>query len=156
MPRDEPATAPLPDLGGWLGRDGRLVSSPARRCRVPGATVDPLLGPWELGSWAGLALAEVPDLTAWRDDPAYDGHGGESLLALLERARTLLGSWPGQSGRLAAVTHAAVVRAAVVVVLQAPPAAFWDLDVAPGRCTELHRSGSRWRVVRVNAAGDEA
>ena len=156
MPQDEPATPSLPDLGGWLGRDGRLVSSPARRCHVPGAAVDPLLRPWELGAWAGLPLADVPDLTAWRDDPAYDGHGGESLLALLERARTLLQGWPGQSGRLAAVTHAAVVRAAVVVVLQAPPAAVWDIDVAPGAVSELHRFGSRWRVVRVNAASYQA
>ena len=123
---------------------------------MPGAAVEPLLRPWDLGCWAGLPLAEVPDLTAWRDDPAYGGHGGESLLELLERARTLLQCWPGQSGRLSAVTHAAVVRAAVVVVLRAPVAAFWDIDVAPGALTELHRSGSRWRVVRVNASGYQA
>ncbi len=156
MPQDEPASGPLPDLDGWLGREGGLVTSPARRCRVPGAAVEPLLRAWDLGSWAGLPLAEVHDLTAWRDDPAYDGHGGESLLALLARAAALLQRWPGQSGRLAAVTHAAVVRAAVVVVLRAPPAAFWDIDVAPGGLTELHCSGSRWRVVRVNTAGYQA
>lgn len=156
MPQDEPATAPLPDLDGWLGRGGRLVTSPARRCRVPGAAVEPLLRPWDLGRWAGLPLADVPDLTAWHADPGYDGHGGESLLALLARAETLLQGWPGQSGRLVAVTSAAVVRAAVVVVLRAPPAAFWDIDVAPGALTELHRAGSRWRVVRVNAAGYQA
>jgi broad specificity phosphatase PhoE len=156
VPQDEPATGPLPELDGWLGRDGTVVTSPARRCRMPGAAVEPLLRPWDLGCWAGLPLAEVPDLTAWRDDPGYDGHGGESLLALLERAGTLLRCWPGQSGRLAAVTHAGVVRAAVVVVLQAPPAAFWNIDVAPEALTELHRSGSRWRVVRVNAAGYQA
>ena len=156
MPQDEPASALLPDLTGWLGRDGEVITSPARRCCMPGAAVEPLLRPWDLGRWAGLPLADVPDVTAWRDDAAYDGHGGESLLALLERVGTLLECWPGRSGRMAAVTHSAVVRAAVVVVLRAPAAAFWDIDIAPAGLTELHRSGPRWRVVRVNAAGQQA
>ena len=156
VPQDEPATAPLPELRGWLGRDGDVIASPARRCSTPGAAVEPLLRPWDLGLWAGLPLADIPDLAAWRHDAAYDGHGGESLLALLERVGTLLQCWPDRAGRVAAVTHAAVVRAAVVVVLRAPPAAFWDIDVAPGALTELHRSESRWRVVRVNAAGYQA
>jgi len=119
---------------------------------VSGAPVEVLLHPWDLGSWAGLPLADVPDLPAWRTDPSYDGHGGESLLALLDRAHTLLGQWHDDHGRLAAVTHGAVVRAALVVALQAPPQAFWDLDVAPGGVTELHSSGPRWRVTRVNCA----
>jgi len=152
VPRDEPATGLLPDLSGWLGRGGTTVTSPAARCRVSGAPVEVLLHPWDLGSWAGLPLADVPDLPAWRTDPSYDGHGGESLLALLDRAHTLLGRWHDDHGRLAAVTHGAVVRAALVVALQAPPQAFWDLDVAPGGVTELHNSGPRWRVTRVNCA----
>lgn len=150
VPLDEPAAGPLPDLRRWAGPRGAVVTSPARRCRVDGAAIEPLLGPWDLGSWAGLPLSDVPDLTAWTADPAFDGHGGESLLALLARARALLDRWHERSGRLVAVTHAAVVRAVLVSVLRAPPDAFWALDVSPGSATELHPAGAGWRVVQVN------
>ena len=149
MPADEPALEPLPELSGWLGRSGTLVTSPAARCRVPGAAVEPALRPWDLGAWAGLPLAELPDLTAWRTDPAWCGHGGESLLALQQRVARLLARWHARPGRLAAVTHSAVVRAAVTHVLRAPVEAAWDLDVAPGSLTELHTTPAGWRVVRV-------
>lgn len=151
MPLDEPATGPLPDLTGWLGRSGSVVTSPAQRCAVAGAPVEPLLGPWDLGRWAGLPLAEVPDLALWRSDPTYDGHGGESLLSLLSRTRTLLERCHNRPGRLAAVTHSAVVRAALIGALGAPPEAFWRLDVSPGAVTELHSRGRGWLVTRVNA-----
>ncbi len=150
VPRDEPATAPLHDLTGWLGQRGTVLTSPARRCHVPGATVEPLLRPWDLGRWAGLPLAEVIDAPAWRADPAYDGHGGESLLALLARVRLLLRQWDEVSGRLAAVTHSAVIRAVLVEILHAPPEAFWDIDVMPGAHSELHRRRARWRVTSIN------
>ncbi len=149
MPDDEPALGVLPDLTGWLGRSGTVLTSPAARCRVPGAEVEPALGSWDLGSWTGRPLAELPDLTAWYNDPAWSGHGGESLLALQERVAGLLGRWHTRAGRLAAVTHGAVVRAAVTTVLRAPPLAAWDLDVAPGSVTELHTTATGWRVVRV-------
>lgn len=143
----------MPDLSGWLGRDGNVVTSPARRCRVSGAAVDALLGPWDLGRWAGLALSDVPDLPIWRADPSYDDHGGESLLALLDRTKALLGQWRDSDGRLAAITHGAVVRAVLTTVLGAPPQAFWDIDIAPGGATELHGSRvARWRVIHVNSA----
>lgn len=152
MPDDEPATGPLPDLTGWLGRNGTTVTSPAARCRVTGAPVEVLLRAWDLGDWTGLPLADIPDLPAWRSDPSYAGHGGESLRALLDRAHTLLGRWHNDQSRLAAVTHGAVVRAALVVALQAPWQTFWDLDVAPNGVTELHSSGPGWRVTRVNCS----
>lgn len=107
------------------------------------------LRPWDLGAWAGLPLADLPDLAAWRSDPTWSGHGGESLLALQQRVAALLRRWHCRPGRLVAVTHAGVVRAAVTHVLQAPPEAAWDLDVAPGSVTELHTTATGWRVVRV-------
>ena len=149
MPADEPAGGPLPDVTGWLGRSGRVVTSPARRCRVPGAEIEPDLGPWDLGRWTGLSLADVPDLAAWRADPTFAEHGGESLQQVQLRVSTLLGRWHSRPGRWAAVTHAAVVRAAVLHALGAPAGAAWDLDIAPGSVTELHTRVGGWRVVRV-------
>ena len=154
MPDDEPAQAPLPDLAALLGRDGRLLRSPARRCAAPGAQVDERLRPWDLGAWTGRPFDEL-DLPAWRADPSYDAHGGESLLALHARVAGLLAELqeegPGGRATVVAVTHAAVVKAAVVTALRAPAAAAWDLDVHPSSVTELSSAGAGWRVVRVNA-----
>lgn len=150
FPADEPATAALPDLTGWLGRSGRVVTSPATRCRVTDAAIELDLRPWDLGCWTGRALAEVPELATWHGEPSWSGHGGESLLALHRRVAGLLDRWHSRPGRWAAVTHAAVVRAAVTCALRAPPEAAWDLDVSPGSLTELHTTSTGWRVVRVN------
>jgi broad specificity phosphatase PhoE len=49
-----------------------------------------------------------------------------------------------------AVTHAAWVRTAVLVALDAPPAAFWRVDVAPASLTVLHRRDLGWGLGRVN------
>ena len=149
MPDDEPALRPLPDLTRWSGRAGRVVTSPARRCRVDGAAVEPRLQPWDLGAWAGKPFDQL-DLVGWRSDPAYDAHGGESLLALCARVRGLLQAWQQDEGRVVAVTHAAVIKAAVAHALAAPPTSCWALDVAPSSLTELHGTPDGWRVVRVN------
>jgi broad specificity phosphatase PhoE len=131
-----------------------VVTSPARRCRAEGAPVDPRLGPWDLGTWAGRPW-DVLDLASWRADPAYDGHGGESLLALRDRVAGLFVDWHGRTGRLVAITHAAVIKAAVTVALRAPADAAWDVDVAPGSGTEFHATPGGWRLVRLNAGWRE-
>ena len=151
VPRDEPATGKLPDLTSWLGRSGQVVRSPATRCQFDGAAVELELGPWDLGSWSGLPLTEIGELSSWRLDPSFAGHGGESLIDVQARVAGWLDRWRARPGRWAAITHAAVVRAAVTHVLRAPPEAGWDLDVAPGSLTELHTTASGWRIVRVNS-----
>lgn len=62
----------------------------------------------------------------------------------------LLDAWHGDD-RVVAVTHAAVIKAAVVLALRAPADAVWQLDVAPAAVTELHTLGDGWRVTRVSA-----
>lgn len=149
MPADEPAAGPLPDLATWLGRSGTAVTSPARRCVQPGLPVEPRLGPWDLGAWTGRPFDEL-DLHSWRHDPTFEGHGGESLTALSARVTSLLTEWHGRSGRLAAVTHAAVIKAMVVHALGAPVQAVWDVDVTPASVTELHSTSDGWRLTRLS------
>ncbi len=120
------------------------MTSPARRCRIPGVAVEPRLGPRNLGRWSGRPLDEL-DLSARRSDPAYDAHGGESLLALSTRVQSLMKDWHDSTGRMAAITHAAVVKAMIVHVMRAPLEAVWDVDVAPGSFTELHATPAGWR-----------
>jgi broad specificity phosphatase PhoE len=141
-------------LAGMLGRVDTARSSPARRATMTAAaagltaTVDPDLAGLELRTWAGLTLAEVaardPDgLRAWLDDPDPDGMLRSRVRRFLVRAHEL-------SGTTVAVTHAAWVRTAVLVALDAPPAAFWRVDVAPASLTVLHRRDHGWGLGRVN------
>ena len=146
VPADEPATRPPPEMQGWLGRSGCVVTSPAARCRLPGAPVEPRLGPWDLGEWTGRPLQQL-DLASWRSDPSYARHGGESLEALSARVGGLLSEWHGRSGRLAALTHAARIKVAAVRALRAPLDATWDIDIALESLTELHTTPAGWRLV---------
>ncbi|WP_165614143.1 histidine phosphatase family protein, partial [Mycolicibacterium holsaticum] len=53
---------------------------------------------------------------------------------------------PERRGRLVAVTHPAVVRAAVLTALEAPPKSFWRIDIAPVSRTVMHYRGHAWTL----------
>jgi len=83
----------------------------------------------------------------------YDDQDEAVLLAdMLARVAGWLDEQSALDGRAIAVTHAGVVKAAVVHALSAPAAAFWRLDATPLAVTELHAHDGRWTVARVNGA----
>jgi broad specificity phosphatase PhoE len=139
---------------------GDVLISPARRAAQTAAgltvsAVDPALAECDFGVWAGRPLAELASedpaaVEAWMTDPDVAPHGGESLTALLTRVRTWLGDQAALDGTAIAITHGGVVKAAVVAALDAPPSAFWRVDVSPLSITELHAHDGRWTVTRVN------
>ncbi|MFO1128935.1 MAG: histidine phosphatase family protein [Rhodospirillales bacterium] len=120
------------------------------------ATIDARLRDGDYGRWRGSALAAVqarePDaIRQWLADPATAPHGGESVLDLLAR----VGGWLDQlrrpsaqrgTARLIAVTHPAVVKAAIVTALAAPPAAFWRIDAPPLSRVHLVGHAGRWNL----------
>ena len=141
-------------LAGVLGRVETAWASPARRAAMTAATAgltataDPELAVPERPGWAGLTLGEVADrdpdgLRAWLDDPDPGGRLRARVASVLARAHD-------RSGTTVAVTHAAWVRTAVLEALDAPPAAFWRVDVAPASRTVLHRRDHGWALARVN------
>jgi broad specificity phosphatase PhoE len=165
FPLDEPLDPRGVDearaLAPRVGRFDAVWSSPAARARETAealgltATVAAELDECDFGSWRGRTLADLhaedpAAVAAWMEDPAAAPHGGESLLALLERVRGWLDTRAADGSRTAAVTHAGVIRAAVVCALDAPPLAFWRLDVAPLSRTVLHAHEGRWTVRAVN------
>jgi broad specificity phosphatase PhoE len=165
FPLDEPPDARgLDEARGLAARVGRFDaawSGPGLRARETAealgldATVAPELDECDFGAWRGRTLAELhaedpAAVAAWMEDPAAAPHGGESLLALLERVGGWLSARAGDGSRTVAVTHAGVIRAAVVCALDAPPLAFWRLDVAPLSLTVLHAHEGRWTVRAVN------
>ena len=45
-----------------------------------------------------------------------------------------------------AVTHPAVIRAAILVALDAPPKSFWRIDIEPLSRTVLHWRRAAWTI----------
>ena len=154
-------SVPFVTVGRCGVRVARWVSAPDPACRT---TADQLgtdvttadeLAACDFGRWAGRKLVDVgvaePEAVAtWLSDPYAAPHGGESLSALLARVRAFLAAQARRERTAVAITHGGVVKAAVVSALQAPPAAFWRIDVAPLAITELHAHDGRWTVTRVN------
>ncbi|MFG1421128.1 histidine phosphatase family protein [Roseixanthobacter liquoris] len=169
--RDEPleprALARTQSWRGRLRRPDRVLASPALRARETAqalgweAEADGDLRDWECGHWAGLTFAEVDSaypgaLALWRGAPGAAPHGGESLEALLARMGEWLDAQRGGHGHLIACTHAAPIRAVLVRLLDAPAAAFWQIDIAPLSLTDLRTDGRRWTLRTLGQPLDEA
>ena len=136
----------------------RYLTSPALRAVQTAealgldATIEVALRDSDYGKWTGLAFDEVqaqqPDAVAeWIRDPASAPHGGESVVALIARVSTWLEAQQAAPGITFAVTHASVIRAAIVGALQAEARSFWHIDVAPLSLTELSANNGRWTLV---------
>ena len=57
-------------------------------------------------------------------------------------------AWIREPGRekihTVAITHASVIRAAIVHVIEAQLQSFWRIDVSPLSLTDLRTNGRRW------------
>lgn len=100
-------------------------------------------GAWASRSAAAIAAGDPAALGAWLRDPDAAPPGGESARAVLAR----VGAWMDGlgEGRFVVVTHAAVVRAAIVHALGAAPGCGLRIDLAPLSRTVLSRNGP-WRM----------
>ncbi|MHB1796159.1 MAG: histidine phosphatase family protein, partial [Acidobacteriaceae bacterium] len=54
--------------------------------------------------------------------------------------------YPNGSAHTLAVTHPAVVRAAVVLTLQAPAQSLWRIDIPPVSVTDIRSNGQFWSL----------
>lgn len=153
FPADEPAEVEGLQAGRFA-RATRALTAPERRTRDTAlafgldAMPDEVLRDLDHGTWAGRPLASVePEaLGAWMADPDAAPHGGEAVAALVRRVAAWLEDQREGRGRLVAVTHPAVLRAAVIAVLGAPPQAFWRIDAAPLSTLDLTHDGRRWAL----------
>ena len=82
----------------------------------------------------------------WLADPAAAPHGGESIIDLLGRVAGWLESLTRNTARTVAVTHPAVIRAAILLALGAPPKSFWRIDIAPVSPVAMHYRGNSWTL----------
>ncbi|MBM7775191.1 broad specificity phosphatase PhoE [Actinokineospora baliensis] len=162
FPGDEPlldpaaATATPLQRGVGTDRADLVLRGPALRCAQTAAALgldaapDERLRDLDHGSWRGRALDEVaaadPDgMARWLTDPEAAPHGGESVADLTRRVGGWLDDLP-IGARTVAVTHPAVVKAAIAHALGAGPTAFWRVDVAPLSRTALRGGAGRWAL----------
>jgi broad specificity phosphatase PhoE len=157
FPTDEPLSAlghRQVDAAIELGPVDQALCGPEQRARQTAellglsAHVDQRLADLDCGRWRGDGLGGVQpdDLTVWLTDPTRAPHGGESIVDVIARVRGWLDSLPATPSRLVAVTHPAVIRAAVLIALDAPPKSFWRIDIAPVSQTVLHYRGHSWTL----------
>jgi len=151
------AAAALAGLRVRLPSYGWVLRSPSRAAHETTAalgledSVEPALRDCDYGRWRGLAAKDVaarePEgFAAWLGDPAAAPHGGESLAALILRVSAWLTDMSAHNRSTLAVTHASVVRAAIVTALGAPPSAFWRIDVPPLWRARLSGRDGRWNL----------
>ncbi|MFD7444975.1 histidine phosphatase family protein [Streptomyces sp. NPDC059909] len=141
-----------------LGAAELRYCSPTARSR---ATADalgyapiaqPALSDCDMGRWRGFTLSEVaarePDaVDAWLADPRSAPHGGEPLLGFISRIGGWLDTRPADDGSsMLAVAEPAVVRAALVYALKAPPSTYWNVDVRPLSTVVLTGRAGRWNL----------
>jgi broad specificity phosphatase PhoE len=131
--------------------------SPARRARETAAAlglepeIDVSLRDIDLGSWSGRTLRSVAEteadaLAGWLSDPASLPHGGEAVERLCARTADWIQAMSERQGSIVAVTHPAVIRAAILAAIHASPASYWYIDIAPLSVVELTSNGRRWAL----------
>ena len=154
---DDPPLAQGTPLPAPLRKVDTAWSSPARRALQTATllglspTVALALRDCDHGRWRGRTLAEVgarePDaLAAWITDPTAAPHGGESVREVVARVACWLDERCRERGHHVAVTHGAVIRAAIAHALGAGPAACRHIDVAPWSRTLLSCHAGIWRL----------
>jgi broad specificity phosphatase PhoE len=171
FPADEPLEPTAPLKLALLARSvpgfDSCWSSPALRARQTAdglgleATEEPLLRDCDYGRWSGCSFDDVqarePEAIAqWLSEPASAPHGGESVLGLIARVGEWLDAHRDEAGKMLAITHASVIRAAIVHAIEAGPESFWRVDVAPLSLARLSGTHSRWNLVSIGAIAPDA
>ncbi len=148
-------------LRGALPGDASAFVSPAVCARETAfvlgldATPDDALADMNYGNWQGRRLADLAidapqELAAWTHDPDAAPPGGESFSQLVRRMGQwldALGTTSGASRRahgVIAVTHAPLLRAAIVHATGASPTVFPRIEIAPLSVVELRCSQRVW------------
>lgn len=150
-------------LGQVLRRADRAWTSPALRARQTAAAlaldaaVNRSLRDCDYGRWAGRKFTDVQNeepasVAAWLTDVEAAPHGGKSLSDLLRRVSAWMDECIREEGHTIAVTHAAVIRPAILHVLDAPAQSFWRIDIEPLSVSRLRGDGLRWTLLASDKA----
>ncbi|KOU49888.1 phosphoglycerate mutase [Streptomyces sp. MMG1522] len=140
-----------------LGAAELRYCSPTPRSRATGNALgfgpmaQPALRDWDMGRWRGMTLGEVTArepaaVDLWLSDPRSAPHGGETMLDFIGRVGGWLDTRPVDDILAVAVAEPAVIRAALVYALSAPPSAYWNVGVRPLSTVTLTGLPGRWSL----------
>ena len=165
FPGDECLDPPLVSLPGakaeiekwgtinqvFIGPEQRAIQTARALQLGVELTVDPALRECDYGRWSGQKIRVVGEeepeaIAAWITSPDVCPHGGESISDLLGRVAAWLDCKTSIGGRILAITHPSVIRAAMVHALVAQSHSFWHLDVEPLSMLDLRGTPGRWIV----------
>lgn len=115
-----------------------------------GAEPEVLLADIGHGDWAGQALtdlqaADATGLARWLAQPASGAPGGETFAEVAARVGPWLDRIATTDATVLAITHPAVIRAAITHALECPVEVTFNIDIAPLSETVLSFS-RRWRL----------
>jgi broad specificity phosphatase PhoE len=133
----------------WRGPERRAEQTAAALGLVASPCVD--LRAWSAGVWSGRSVAWIAEndplgFRAWRTNPDAAPGGGESLNALIARVAGWIGAQTSGAGRVLVIADPAVIRAAVLYVLEARPHTFWRLEVPPLSLSVVQHANNEWRL----------
>lgn len=142
-------------LGRLVGRAERVWISPClmacRTAEVLGLQGEVMAGlsDQRYGAWAGRGFADVERsepqaMAAWLRDPEMVPPGGESFTDVFSRVAGFMETAARAPGHTLALTHAPVVRAAILHVIGAPLSGLRHIDVVPLSLTDFRSDGRRW------------
>ena len=100
------------------------------------------------GTWSGKEIGDIhaidPEgLANWLTDVNAAPHGGETFANLIVRVQQWMEGRTG-AGHTVAVTHPAVIRAAILCAICAPHESFWRIEIGPLTITDLRFNGRLW------------
>ncbi len=141
---------------GRFGPVARIVSSPLARTRATAAAVsarsglpvevDERLVELDYGDLDGVSLADVPAETwaAWRSDLSFRPPGGETLLELSARVRTVceeLLAPERAAGVTVVVSHVSPIKAAAAWAMGVDDSVSWRMHLDPASITAVVARG---------------
>jgi broad specificity phosphatase PhoE len=155
---EEPTLAKLTTLNWQPPRAHQILTAPELRTQQTAKALNLIATPTNelrdiaYGIWQGRSLADVhtedPEaITQWLNDPISTPHKGESITTLITRVQSWLTTLTVEdANHTVAITHPAVIRAAILHTLDAPPQSFWRIDIAPLTLTDLRHNGRTWTL----------
>ncbi|KQV66035.1 histidine phosphatase [Rhizobium sp. Root1220] len=156
-PLDERAVEATKAIASLLQRADHVFASPALRARqtaealgLAAETADDLAD-CDYGRWAGRSIydlqqTEAENLAGWMTQPDETPHGSESVTAMCARVGAWMDGHLRLGGHAIAVTHAAILRAAIVSALKAPASSYWLSDIEPLAIVRMTSNGNRWAL----------
>jgi broad specificity phosphatase PhoE len=161
-PLEESILAKLTTLNWQPPRSNKILTAPELRSQQTAkalhlaGTPTPELRDLHFGIWQRRTLADLhaedsQAIAQWLTDPTAAPHNGESIASLITRIAEWLDTLATEAAlHTIAITHPAVIRAAILHTLNAPPQSFWRIDIAPLTLTDLRHNGRVW-TLRVTA-----